>query len=175
MKLRFLLLLCLPLAIALMSGCSRNDSAQSLGRGVMATTFAPSGVANDSTPHGPPPHPGPPPNPGPPPAVPAVQFVGSDTVFAGQTSMTHWIVANDSHSTFTMHWTLTDEAGWSSLPQQGTITLPALGTQPLDVAVAVPDTVVAYGDVTATGVIRVSQSSPDSLRSVARTRASRLR
>jgi hypothetical protein len=85
-------------------------------------------------------HPGPPPPP-PKPNNPglSVQFAGADSASAGQTAVTRWQFGNTTHSSTIANWTLTGDAGWSGLPQEGTVSLAPLSTKLVSVSVAVPD------------------------------------
>ena len=167
MRGRFLIAVGIVAAAAVAAGgCYLNDprsSAHSVGNPLapMATAARP-----DSNPGGPPPRPPRPPRL-------SVQFAGSDSVAAGQTSNTRWRFGNGGHSSLTVAWTLTDEQGWPSLPRQGTLNLAPLSTQSLVVPVAVPDSTLTgiyilhmaatagnNLNATANGAIRVS--GPDS-------------
>jgi hypothetical protein len=155
------------------AGCSQN-LADSLTHRSLASALAPGGASAfkpDSIPGPPPPKPSPPP-------IVSVAFVGADSATAGQTANTYWQLGNPNHSTFTTHWTLTDEAGWPGFPIQGDVTLAPLSTQTLTVPISVPDSAAVGfyplhmsvtqkrgGDATADGGIRVFGSGPDSLRS----------
>jgi len=116
------------------SGCYLSDRSASAQRAspanpmspILATTAMPESV--------PPPHP-----PKPPKATFSVQFAGSDSAAAGQTSVTRWLFGNTTHASITANWTLSDHAGWSGLPQQGTVSIAPSSTQLLSVSVAVPD------------------------------------
>ena len=150
-----------------MFGClldpqSTDRNAQgSLIAPIMATAAKPDSV--------PPPHPPKPPKPS-----FSVQFSGSDSASAGQTAETRWLFTNSTHASITASWTLTDDQGWAGLPQQGTVTVAALGTQPLSVTVAVPASATPgsnplhmtatapQGTATADGAVQVS--GPDSTR-----------
>ena len=74
-----------------------------------------------------------------PPPIPIVQFAGSDPVRAGGTSITRWLMGNDRNQDQTITWRLTGDAGWSSLPQSGSILVPGNSTRLLEVGVAAPD------------------------------------
>ncbi len=76
--------------------------------------------------------------PEPPPVISPVEFFGSDSTQAGQTGLSHWRLGNNNDQPFTMHWTLTSEAGWPGFPIQGSVTLPARSVVPLDVPITVP-------------------------------------
>lgn len=84
------------------------------------------------------PDPGPPPRPTRPPRL-TVAFAGADAVQPGETSITRWSFGNAGHSTLAVDWTLTDDHGLPGLPKRGTLSLAPLGTQSLEVPVAVPD------------------------------------
>jgi hypothetical protein len=154
-------------AAAGMIGCYLDP--QSTDRNAQGSLMAPI-VATAAKPDSvPPPHPPKPPKPG-----LSVQFSGSDSASAGQTAVTRWLFANSSHASITASWTLTDNQGWAGLPQQGTVTVAALGTQLLSVTVAVPDSAAPgsnplhmtatwpHGTTTADGAIQVT--GPDSTR-----------
>jgi hypothetical protein len=80
-----------------------------------------------------------PPQPPPAPVIqPALFLSYSDSTAAGGTARTRWLLGNDSDLPFTMHWTLTSDAGWPGLPIQGTVDLAALSTQEVTILVAVP-------------------------------------
>ena len=135
MRTRLLIALGFIAAAAMaVSGCYFSDRSASAQRTALGNPLAPiaaTAAMPDSQP-GPPPHP-----PKPPKAGFSVQFAGSDSAAAGQTSVTRWLFGNTTHSSITANWTLTDDAGWSSLPQQGTVSLAPLGTQLVSVSVAV--------------------------------------
>jgi hypothetical protein len=114
-----------------------------------------------------------------PPPIPIVQFAGASDARPGEVSITRWLLGNDRNQAQTITWRLTDDAGWSSLPQSGSVVVPKNGTQLLEVAVAVPDSTVPgfypvhmaatlrHDTATADGVIHVTgqDSIPsDSLR-----------
>ena len=67
-----------------------------------------------------------------------VEFFGSDSTRAGQTGLSHWRLGNDNDQPFTMHWTLSSEAGWPGFPKEGSVVVPARSTVPLDVPILVP-------------------------------------
>ena len=144
----------------------RSPSSDRLSAGNPLTARQSTTASPDSMPG-----PNPPPHPSPQPTL-SVQFTGSDSVAAGQTSVTRWLFGNGGHSAITVAWTLADEQGWPGFPKQGTIVVAALGTQSLQVPVAVPDstptgfyplhmTATAKGrTATADGGIRVFGGAP---------------
>src|SRR5262245_25588914 len=127
---RFLLSVLVVLAVAGIAGCSDRhmplDPSGSQSFGASGVTAA----KPDSVPK-PPPHP----------EIPIVQFAGADAVPPGHTSITRWIMGNDRSSAQTITWQLTDDAGWPSLPQSGSIDVPKRSTRLLEVAVTAPDSV----------------------------------
>jgi len=77
---------------------------------------------------------------GPPPPViqPVVYLSYADTVAAGGTEDTRWLMGNDGTAPFTMHWTLTSDAGWPGFPLEGDVALDPLSTKVVVIPVAVP-------------------------------------
>lgn len=114
------------LAVAGVVGCS-DDRAPLAPLGE-SSLFAGAAAVRDS-------HPPKPPKPEP---IPIVVFAGSDRVEAGETSITRWVLGNDLNQTQTLTWTLTDDAGWPTLPLSGRVSVPSNSTQLLEVPVAVP-------------------------------------
>jgi hypothetical protein len=155
-------------AAAGMIGCL-IDPQSSTGRSAQGSLIAPLVGAAAKPDSVPPPRPPKPPKP-----AFSVQFAGADSAAAGQNANTRWQFENSSHASITANWTLSDDQGWAGLPQQGTVTVAALGTQLLTVAVAVPDSAApgSYplhmtatsqkGTATADGAVQVS--GPDSTR-----------
>jgi hypothetical protein len=64
------------------------------------------------------PHPGPPPRP--PKQGLSLQFAGSDSVSAGQTSVTRLAVQQRRALAVNVSWTLTEDATWRGFPKTGT-------------------------------------------------------
>ena len=128
------------LAAAIAAGCSRNEARDAQGVGLLSHNPLAPGQASaakpDSTPH-----PGPPPRP--PKQGLLLQFVGSDSVAAGQTSITRWQFSNGGHSPLNVSWTLNEEANWSGFPKTGTLSLGGQSTQTISIPVAVPDSALA--------------------------------
>jgi hypothetical protein len=91
-------------------------------------------------------------NPGPPPPIPIVQFAGADQARPNSISTTRWIMGNDRNQAQTITWRLTDDAGWPSLPQSGSIVVPKNSTRLLEVQVVVPES-------TATGLYPIHMTA----------------
>jgi hypothetical protein len=123
------------LVAAVAAGCSRNAARDAQSAGLLAhNPLAPaqaSPARPDSTPH-----PGP---PRPPKQDLLLQFVGSDSVSAGQTSITRWQFSNGGHSLLSVNWTLTEDATWAGFPKTGSLALAGQSTQTISIPVAVPD------------------------------------
>jgi hypothetical protein len=131
---RLTALAALALAIAL-GGCSKSSptspSAKQLVRGNPSDPTPGSPAPGDTTPI--------PPQPPTDPVIqPALFLSHADSTAAGGTAGTRWLLGNDSHQSFTMHWTLTSDVGWPGFPIQGTVDLAALSTQVVTIPVAVP-------------------------------------
>ena len=167
MKFRFVSSILAVLVVGIVAGCAENrtplDPSGAEGLGLRDLVPA----RPDS-------------NPGPPPPIPIVQFAGADQVQSGEVSTTRWIMGNDRNQAQTITWRLTDDAGWPSLPQSGSIVVPKNSTRLLEVPVAVPDSTATglYSihmtatlrreTATADGFIQVVRQDsipPDSLRS----------
>jgi hypothetical protein len=73
-----------------------------------------------------------------PPVISPVEFFGSDSTQAGQAGLSHWRLGNNNDQPFTMHWSLTCEAGWPGFPKEGSVTLAPRSIVPLDVPIVVP-------------------------------------
>jgi hypothetical protein len=78
------------------------------------------------------------PPPPPPPPFAAVEFIGSDSISAGQSGFSRWRLGNESDQPFTMSWTLR-----GNFTRQGTVDLLPLERRVLAVEIAVPDTAAA--------------------------------
>jgi hypothetical protein len=137
---KFVVVVLLVAAAAIAAGCSRNDARDGQGVGLLAhNPLAPgqeSAAKPDSTPH-----PGPPPHPSKQGLL--LQFTGSDSVAAGQTSITRWQFTNGGHQPLNVSWTLNEEANWSGFPKTGTLSLAGLSTQTISIPVGVPDSALA--------------------------------
>ena len=134
MRTRLLIAASVIAAVIVVSGCYLNDpQSSSAARLSLASPFAPQ-AAPDSMP-GPNPHP-----PHQPKQSLTVQFAGADSGVAGQSATTRWQFGNSGHQSLTVAWSLTDGHHWPGFPKQGTVALAPLGTQLLQIPVAVPDT-----------------------------------
>jgi hypothetical protein len=114
------------LTVALL-GCSKHD----LGVEPRFHLQKPSGFAKpDSQPH-----------PTPPPDTTVfepVAFLGADSVQAGSSGVSHWILGNNEKKPFTTTWSLTSQSGWPGYPIQGTAKVGPSRTAPLAVTFPVP-------------------------------------
>src|SRR5262249_46942375 len=114
----------LAFLVIVAAGCSNRDQ-HSFASALTGIQLHPG--SSNATP------PTPPPNPPPKPPVPAVAFLGADSILAGSSGATHWQLGNNASRAVTMHWTLTSDAGWPGFPISGTQLVPALASRPLDV------------------------------------------
>lgn len=126
---RLAVLAALALAIAV-GGCSKSSPTSPTAKPLASPS--PSGPAPvDTTPA--------PPQPPPAPVIqPALFLSYADSVAAGGTAQTRWLLGDDSDQPFTMHWTLTSDAGWPGFPIEGTVGLSGLSTQVVTIPVTVP-------------------------------------
>ena len=110
------------------AGCSKPTSPQArdLGRPALSPISP-----QDTTPV-------PPPPPPPPPPILPVAFLGSDTAYAGTTSVMRWAIGNESSATFRVDYTLTCALTWPGFPLTGDLDVPAGTTVPLAIPVSVP-------------------------------------
>jgi hypothetical protein len=70
--------------------------------------------------------------------VEPIVFVAADSVQAGSTGISRWIIGNSGKKPFTSSWILTADPSWPGYPIQGTVHLGPLKTQPLNVTFPVP-------------------------------------
>lgn len=167
------------LGLVVLAGCSKQSNGTSaLDMFPRLNPFAPNGDPSppDSIPR-PDSIPGPSPSP-PPIVVVPVQFLGADSMAAGQSGNTYWRLGNDGNLPFTMRWTLDVGPGWPgdpwpAFPIAGDQFLPPFQTRDITVPIAVPAsaftgnyplrmTVTRPGGLTTTtdGQIRVFDGSP---------------
>ena len=128
------------LAAAVAVGCSQNEARDAQGVGLFAHNPLAPGQVSPAKPDSIP-QPGPPPRP-PKPGL-SLQFAGSDSVPAGQTSITRWQFSNGGRSPLSVNWTLDQEASWAGFPKTGTLALAGQSTQTISIPVAVPDSALA--------------------------------
>src|SRR5262249_6608913 len=123
------------LAAAVVTGCSQNEARDARSLGLVAHNPLAPDQSVAASPDSMPPH-GPPPRP--PKQGLSLLFAGSDSVSAGQTSVTRWQFSNGGRSPLQVSWTLNEEATWAGFPKTGTLALAGLSTQTISIPVAEP-------------------------------------
>ncbi len=125
---RLIALALVIVCVVALGGCSKHD----LGlEPRLSLTGGRAAASTDSVPH-----------PTPPPHdttfIEPVVFVGSDSIPAGSSGNSRWLLGNTSKKPFTMKWFLSGDPSWPGYPIEGSVKIPGRKTVPLSVLMPVP-------------------------------------